>query len=126
MMSQHIPLTEANRRMKQIREFAHSEGLVVLTSHRKPALIVLDVERGLRLLTGVEQLMQLLMANNLVEAAQAISTADAIGLSSDREWIRHAVDDLKQVTDTGTKIRSFERSPDKSQRPPRTFSVRHV
>ena len=126
MTIQHIPLTKANRRMKQIREFAHSEGLVVLTSHDKPALIVLDVKRGLRLLTGMEQLMQLLMANNLVEAAQAISTADAIELSSDREWIRHAVDDLKQVTDTGTKIRSFERSPDESQRSPYRLSVRHA
>jgi len=69
MTIQHIPLTEANRRMKQIREFTRREGLVVLTSHDKPALVVVDVDRCLRLLTGMEQLMQLLLAKNLVEAA---------------------------------------------------------
>ena len=111
MMIQHIPLTEANRRMKQIRVFAHSEGLVVLTSHDKPALIVLDVERCLRLLTGVEQLRQLLLATNLVEAARAISAADAIGLSSDHEWAQRALNDLQQAEDASTKIRSFARSP---------------
>jgi PHD/YefM family antitoxin component YafN of YafNO toxin-antitoxin module len=45
MTIQHIPLTQANRRMKQIRQFINSDGLVVLTSHDKPTLIVLDVER---------------------------------------------------------------------------------
>ncbi len=55
MTIQHVPLTEANRRMDQIRKFAHSEGL----------------------LSGVEQLARLLMANSLAEAARAISTADA-------------------------------------------------
>ncbi len=111
MTIQHIPLTEANRRMKQIREFAHSAGLVVLTSHDKPALIVLDVERGLRLLSGVEQLMHLLLANNLVEAARAISAADAIGLSSDHEWTQRALKDLQPAEAAGAKMRSFERSP---------------
>jgi hypothetical protein len=102
MMIQHIALTEANRRMKQIREFARSEGLVVLTSHDKPALFVLDVERFLRLLTGVEQLMQLLLANNLVEAARAINAADAIGLSRDHEWTQRVLNDLQQAEDANT------------------------
>ena len=85
MTIQHIPLTQANRRMKQIRQFLNSDGLVVLTSHDRPALIVLDIERCLRLLCGAEQLAQLLTAGNLVEAAQAISVAEASGLSDDRD-----------------------------------------
>jgi PHD/YefM family antitoxin component YafN of YafNO toxin-antitoxin module len=78
MAIQHILLTDANRRMEQIREFAHREGLVVLTSHDKPAAVVLDVNRCQRLLTGIEQLTQLLLANKLVEAAWAISAVDAL------------------------------------------------
>ncbi len=111
MTIQHIPLTEANRRMKQIREFAHSEGLVVLTSHDKPALVVLDVGRCLRLLSGVEQLMRLLIANNPVEAARAISAADAIGLSGDHGWLTCALEDLRHTEDANPKLRTFERSP---------------
>jgi hypothetical protein len=111
MTIQHIPLTEANRRMKQIREFAHSEGLVVLTSHEKPALIVLDVERGLRLLCGTEQLTQLLMASSLIEAARAISAADVSGLSDDYDWIKCTLEDLQHTEDARPKIRSFERAP---------------
>lgn len=111
MTIQHIPLTEVNRRMKQIREYALHEGLVVLTSHDKPALIVLGVEHGLRLLSGVKLLTQLLMAHNLTEAARAITAAAAIGLSSDQEWIKCALNELRQAEDAGTKIRSIERSP---------------
>jgi hypothetical protein len=111
MSIQHIPLTQANRRMKQIRQFMNSDGLVVLTSHDKPALIVVDVDRCLRLLTGMEQLLQLLLANNLVEAARAISAADAIGLSYDHEWTQRALTDLRQSVEADAKIRSFERSP---------------
>ncbi len=83
MTIQRVALTEANRRMKQIRQFAHNDGLVVLTSHDRPALIVLEVERCQRLLEGAEQLVQLLAADNLMEVARAISAVDAIGLSSD-------------------------------------------
>lgn len=111
MSIQHIPLTQANRRMKQIRQFMNSDGLVVLTSHDKPTLIVLDVERCRRLLCGAEQLAQLLIASNLVEAARTISAVDATGLSSDRDWIRRALEDLLRAEDASPKIRSFERSP---------------
>ena len=107
MTIQHIPLTEANRRMKQIRQFTHSDGLVVLTSHDKPALIVLDVERGLRLLSGVDQLAQLLVANNLAEAARAISAAEALGLSDDHDWIKRTLVALEPAEDECPKIRSF-------------------
>ena len=74
-----IPLTEAHRRMKQIRAFAHNAGLVVLTGHDNLALIVFDVECGLRLFFGMEQLTQVLMVDNLADAARAIRAADAIG-----------------------------------------------
>jgi hypothetical protein len=111
MSIQHIPLTQANRRMKQIRQFMNSDGLVVLTNHDKPTLIVLDVERCRRLLCGAEQLAQLLMASNLTEAARAITEADAIGLSNDHEWIKRTLHDLRQAEDAGTKVRIFERSP---------------
>jgi hypothetical protein len=113
MTIQHIPLTQANRRMKQIRQFAQSDGLVVLTSHDKPTLIVFDVERCRRLLCGAEQLAQLLMASNQVEAARAISAADAIGLGRDRDWIKRTLEDLEPAEDARPKIRSFERSPRK-------------
>jgi PHD/YefM family antitoxin component YafN of YafNO toxin-antitoxin module len=111
MTIQHIPLTQANRRMKQIRQFMNSDGLVLLTSHDRPAFIVLDVERCLRLLCAAEQLTQLMTASNLVEAAQAISAADANGLSDDRDWIRRALEDLAPAEDTRPKMRSFERAP---------------
>ncbi len=111
MTIQHIPLAKANRRMKQIREFVNGDGLVVLTSHDRPALIVLDVERCLRLLCGAEHLTQLLTAGNLVEAARAISAADANGSSNDRDWIRRALEDLKPVEDACPKIRSFGLAP---------------
>jgi hypothetical protein len=111
MTIQHIPLTQANRRMKQIRQFMHSDGLVVLTSHDRPALIVLDVEHCLRLLCGAEQLAQLLTAGNLVEAAQAISVADASGLINDRDWIKCTLEDLKPAENAQPKIRSFKRAP---------------
>jgi hypothetical protein len=111
MTIQHISLTEANRRMKQIREFAHSEGLVVLTSHDKPTLIVLDVERGRRLLCGAEQLLQILAAGNLAEVARAISAADTSELSNDRDWMRRTLEELKSVANRQSKIRSFERTP---------------
>jgi PHD/YefM family antitoxin component YafN of YafNO toxin-antitoxin module len=111
MTIQHIPLTQANRRMKQIRQFMNSDGLVVLTSHDKPTLIVLDVDRCWRLLRGAEQLVQLLLASNVIEAAQAVSAADASGLSSDRDWIKRTLEDLKSTEKARPKIRSLERSP---------------
>jgi hypothetical protein len=111
MTIQHIPLTKANRRMKQIRQFMNADGLVVLTSHEKPALIVLDVERCLRLLCGAEQLAQLLTAENLVEAARAISAAEASGLNNDCDWIRRTLADLKLAENAQPKIRIFERAP---------------
>ncbi len=92
MTIQHIPLTQANRRMKQIRQFRNSDGLVVLTSHDRPALIVLDVERCLRILCGAEHLAQLLRADNLVDVARVISAAEADGLSGDRAWIERTLD----------------------------------
>ena len=95
MTIQHIPLTLANRRMKQIRQFMNSDGLVVLTNHDRPALIVLDVERCWRLLCGAEQLAQILTASNLVEAARAVSAADASEVVNDHNWIRRALADLK-------------------------------
>ncbi len=111
MTIQHIPLTQANRRMKQIRQFMNADGLVVLTSHEKPALIILDVERCLRLLCGAEQLAQLLTAGNLVEAARAISAADTSGLNNERDWIKCTLAELKPAENVQPKIRSFERAP---------------
>jgi len=111
MTIQHIPLTQANRRMKQIKQFMNSDGLVVLTSHDKPTLIVLDVERGRQLLCGADHLAQLLLASNVIEAAQAISAASASGLSGDRDWIKRTREDLKSTENARPKIRSFERSP---------------
>ncbi len=97
MTIQYIPLTQANRRMKQIRQFMNSDGLVVLTSHDKPTLIVLDVERCWRLLCGAERLAQILAASNLVEAARAIGAADASGLCNDHDWIKRTLADLKSA-----------------------------
>ena len=111
MTIQHIPMTQANRRMKQIRQFMNSDGLVVLTSHDKPALIVLDVEHCVRLLCSAEQLLQILAASNLVDAARAISAADASNLSNDRDWIKRTLGDLKSAETRQSKVRSFERAP---------------
>jgi hypothetical protein len=94
MPIQRVPLAAVNRRMRQIRQLAHTDGLVVLTSHDKPALIVVEVERGRRLLAGAEHLARLLAANNLVDVARAISAADAVGLSHDGDWIKQALADL--------------------------------
>ena len=63
---QRIPSTQVNYHMRQIRRSASSDGLVVLTSHDRPALVILDVGRCLQLLSGTEQLLKLLAANNLV------------------------------------------------------------
>lgn len=111
MSIQHIPLTQANRRMKQIRQFMNNDGLVVLTSHDKPALIILDVERCLRLLCGAEQLAQLLTAGKIIEAVRAISAADASGLSNDHDWLKRTLEELMPAENTRPKIRSFERAP---------------
>ena len=100
MTIQCMPLTEVNRRMKQIRQFVQSAGLVVLTSHDKPALIILEVERGRRLLEGAEQLAHLLAADNLLEVARTLSTVDAIGLRSDHDWIKRTLEDLQRVEQT--------------------------
>ncbi len=83
----------------------------MLTSHDKPALLVLDVEYGLRILSGMELLTQLLLAHNLTEAARAITADAAIGLSHDHDWIKCTLDDLRQAEDASTKIRTLERSP---------------
>jgi hypothetical protein len=111
MTIQHIPLTQAIRRMKQIREFVNGDGLIVLTSHDKPTLIILDIEHCRRLLCGAEQLVQLLAASNLVEAAQAINTAEAIKLCDDGEWFRSALEDLQHTEDARPKMRRIQRSP---------------
>ena len=111
MTIQHIPLTQANRRMKQIRQFTQSDGLVVLTSHDKPTLIVLNVERCRRLLCSAEHLVQLLAANSLVEAARVVSAADASGLSGDYDLIKCTLEDLQHTEDASPKIRRIERSP---------------
>jgi hypothetical protein len=111
MTIQHIPLTQANRRMKQIRQFMNADGLVVLTSHEKPALIVLDVERCLRLLGGAEQLAQLLAASSLIEATRVIHAADLSGLTNDRDWLKRILEELKSAANRQPKIRSFERPP---------------
>ncbi len=110
MTIQHIPLTQANRRMKQIRQFMNTDGLVVLTSHDRPALIVLDVERCWRLLCDAEQLARILVASNLIEVARAIGTADTSGLSNDRDWIKCTLAELKPAENAQPKIRSFERA----------------
>ncbi len=101
MTIQRIALTEATRRMKQIRQFAHDDRLVVLTSHDKPTLIVIEVERCQRLLEGAEQLVHLLAADSLLEVARAISAVDAIGLSGDRDWIRQVLEDLGRTERAG-------------------------
>ena len=97
MTIQCMPLTEVNRRMKQIRQFVQSAGLVVLTSHDKPALIILEVERGRRLLEGAEQLAHLLAADSPLDVARTICAADAIGLSGDYDWIKRALEDLRHA-----------------------------
>jgi hypothetical protein len=108
---QRIPSTEVNHRMKQIRQSASNDGLVVLTSHDKPALIILDVRHCQQLLRGAEQLVKLLAANNLVEIVRAVSAADAIGLSRHADWIKQALAELQEADGAHLKIRKIERSP---------------
>ena len=95
MTLQRVPLTEAARCLKQIRQTARDEGMVVLTSHDKPVLIVIEVERGKRLLAGAEQLTQLLTANNLLAFVRAIGAADERRLGIDVNWIGQALADLQ-------------------------------
>jgi hypothetical protein len=108
---QRIPSTEVNHRMKQIRRSASHDGLVVLTSHDKPALVILDVGRCLQLLYGTEQLVKLLAANNLVEIVRAVSAADTIGLSRHADWIKQALTELQDADGAHLKIRKSEHSP---------------
>jgi hypothetical protein len=108
---QRIPSTEVNHRMRQIRQFAASDGLVVLTSHDRPALVIMDVGRCLQLLYSAEQLMNLLAATNLVEIVRAVSAADTIGLSHHADWIKQALAELQDANDAKLKIRKIERSP---------------
>jgi len=108
---QRIPSTEVNHRMRQIRLSASNDGLVVLTSHDKPTLIVLDVERGRQLLCGADQLVKLLAANNLVEIVRAVSAADSIGLGRHADWIKRALTELQDADGATAKIREIERSP---------------
>ncbi len=100
---QRIPSTEVNHRMRQIRQSASSDGLVVLTSHDRPALVVLDVGRCLQLLYGTEQLVKLLAANNLVEIVRAVSAADTIGLSCQSDWIKLALAELQDADGANLK-----------------------
>ncbi len=95
MTLQRIPLTEAARRLKQIRQIARAEGLVVLTSHDKPVLIVVEVERGKRLLEGADQLAKLLTADNLLGFVRAIGAADERRLGIDVDWSGQALADLQ-------------------------------
>ena len=95
MTLQRIPLTEAARRLKQIRQIAQDQGLVVLTSHDKPVLIVVEVERGKQLLEGVQQLARLLAADNLLGFARAIGAADEQRLGVNADWIGQALTDLQ-------------------------------
>ena len=95
MTLQRLPLTEAARRLKQIRQIARAEGLVVLTSHDKPVLIVVEVERGKQLLEGVQQLARLLAADNLLGFARAIGAADERQLGIEADWIKQALRDLQ-------------------------------
>jgi hypothetical protein len=97
--------------MKQVKQFTYHDGLVVLTSHDRPALVILDVGRCLQLLYGTEQLVKLLAANNLVEIVRAVSAADTIGLSRHADWIKQALTELQDADDTQLKIRKIERSP---------------
>lgn len=108
---QRIPSTEVNHRMRQIRQSAASEGLVVLTSHDRPVLVVLDVSRCRQLLDGAEQLVKLLAASNLVEIVRAVSAADTLGLSRHADWIKQAIVELQEADDAHLKIRKNERSP---------------
>jgi len=95
MTLQRIPLTEAARRLKQIRQIVQVQGLVVLTSHDKPVLIVVEVERGKQLLEGVQQLARLLAADNLLGFARAIGAADEQRLGVNADWIGQALTDLQ-------------------------------
>jgi hypothetical protein len=97
--------------MKQVKQFTYHDGLFVLTSHDRPALVILDVGRCLQLLYGTEQLVKLLAANNLVEIVRAVSAADTIGLSRHADWIEQALTELQDADDTQLKIRKIERSP---------------
>ncbi len=108
---QRIPSTEVNHRMRQIRQSASSDGLVVLTSHDRPVLVILDVGRCRQLLRGTEQLVKLLAASNLVEIVRAVSAADTIGLSHHAEWIKQALTDLQDAGGANLKTRGIERSP---------------
>ena len=95
MTLQRLPLTEAARRLKQIRQIVQVQGLVVLTSHDKPVLIVIEVERGKRLFEGADQLAKLLAANNLLSFARAIGAADERQLGIEADWIKQALRDLQ-------------------------------
>lgn len=95
MTLQRIPLTEAARRLKQIRQIAQDQGLVVLTSHDRPVLIVVEVERGKQLLEGANQLAKLLVADNLLGFVRAIGAADERRLGIDVNWIGQALADLQ-------------------------------
>ena len=108
---QRIPSTEVNHRMRQIRQSASSDGLVVLTSHDRPVLVILDVGRCRQLLYGTEQLVKLLAASNLVEIVRAVSAADTIGFSRHADWIKRALAELQDADGATVKIREIERSP---------------
>ncbi len=95
MTLQRIPLTEAARRLKQIRQTARDEGLVVLTSHDKPVLIVIEVERGKQLLEDTDRLSKLLAADSLLGFVRAIGAADKRRFGANGDWIGQALADLQ-------------------------------
>ena len=97
--------------MKQVKQFTYHDGLFVLTSHDRLALVILDVGRCLQLLYGTEQLVKLLAANNLVEIVRAVSAADTIGLGRHADWIKQALTELQEADGPHLKIREIERSP---------------
>ena len=95
MTLQRIPLTEAARRLRQIRQIAQDQGVVVLTSHDKPVSMVIEIERGKRLLAGADQLAKLLTADNLLGFVRAIGATDERRLGFDADWIGQALVDLQ-------------------------------